>query len=304
MLVYKLNPADNKHISISEYTANFADEDSRKRFIEGDFLDEEGVMFKFGSLNRYTSYPEFDEIFFTCDLAATDRRYSDYSVVCCWGLVENEEGKPFEIYLLDMHRKRTNIDEWIDFIGNFLSTWTNNKIHEYQIIHNGDENNIFLLEDTSNPTLLQNTIGKVNEEVDFRVIMRRKVRGSNNKLNRLREVAPLINFNSVVHIPADDFELPFEPNNIYLAQMMENTNNFSNQDISIKQIYLKYMINSIEDEFNSCKMKNHNIRSTKSIKDDIIDNFADAVSYKYCLEYDAQNETYFRIEPLNFSKNA
>jgi hypothetical protein len=64
------------------------------------------------------------------------------------------------------------------------------------------------------------------------------------------------------------------------------------------------MINSIEDEFNSCKMKNNNIRSTKSIKDDIIDNFVDAVSYKYCLEYDPKNETYFRIEPLIFSKNA
>jgi len=306
MLVYKLNPADNYHIPQEQYIANFPDENSKRRFVDGEFLEEDGVLFKFSSLNRYTSYPEFDEIFFTCDLASTDNRYSDYSVVCCWGLVqENTNGnKPFEVYLLDMHRKKTNIDEWIDFIGKFLSNWTNDKIKKYNIVNHSNDNNIFLLEDTSNPTLLKNTIGKDNDEVDFRVVMRRKIRGSNNRMNRLREVAPLINCNSVIYIPDNSFELPFAPNDEYLLSIMGGNEDMSFKKDTKQEVYLAKMISYIEDEFNSCKVKSGNIKSTKTIKDDIIDNFADAVAYKYCLEYDEETETYFRIEPLNFSKNA
>ena len=75
-------------------------------------------------------------------------------------------------------------------------------------------------------------------------------------------------------------------------------------DKSKKEVYLAKMISYIEDEFNSCKIRSGNLKSTKTIKDDIIDNFADAVAYKYCLEYDEDNETYFRIEPLIYQKNA
>lgn len=305
MLVYKINPVDNLHLPQEQYIANFTDDDSRKRFVEGEFLDEDGTMFKFNSLKRYTSYPEFTEIFFTCDLASTDNRYSDYSVVCCWGLVENSnDSREFHIYLLDMHRSKTDIDQWIEFIGNFINNWTFEKVESYGIVNHSEENKVFLLEDTSNPTLLKNTIGKTNEEVDFRIIMRKKIRGGGNKLNRLREVAPLINFNSVVHIPDDNFIIPFEPDENYLNRIMAKNEDFSFKDKSKKQIYLDKMITFIEDEFNSCKVKNSNLKSTKSIKDDIIDNFADAVAYKYCLEYNEAEETYFRVEPLIYQKNA
>ena len=123
-------------------------------------------------------------------------------------------------------------------------------------------------------------------------------------MNRLREVAPLINSNSVIYIPDDSFELPFEPNIEYLLGTMTNNEDISFVKNTKQEIYLSKMINYIEDEFNSCKVKSGNIKSTKTIKDDIIDNFADAVAYKYCLEYDEENQTYFRIEPLNLSKNA
>lgn len=304
MLVYKINPADNLQMPQDQYMANFADEDSRKRFVEGEFLDEEDIMFKFSSLNRYNSYPEFSEIFFTCDLASTDNRYSDYSVVCCWGLIEGKEDKPFEVYLLDMHRKKTDIDEWITFIGNFLKNWTCEKMNLCKIYNESEGKSIFLLEDTSNPTLLKNTIGAKNDEIDFRVVMRRKLKGGGNKLNRLREVAPLINFNSVVHIPSDDFKLPFEVDDKYLNEIMSANEDLLFADKSKKEVYLAKMITYIEDEFNSCKIRSGNLKSTKTVKDDIIDNFADAVAYKYCLEYDEDNETYFRIEPLIYQKNA
>lgn len=305
MLVSKLNPYDNLHLSQDEYLANFSDEDSRKRFIEGEFLDESDILLKFSSLKRYDKYPEFNEVFFTCDLASTDNKHSDYSVVCAWGLVDNGENKiknRYEIYLLDMHRKKTNIDEWIYFIENFLSFWTNSKMQSYGIFYEYQKE--FLLESTSNPNLLKNTIGTYNDEVDFKVILRSKNKGISNRLNRIRDVAPLINFNSVVYIPADDFNIPFDIDKKYLFEIMNKNDNSSFKNNSDKKLYLTKMINYIEDEFNSCKIKNNNIKSTKVIKDDIIDNFVDAVSLKYCLSYDEEKEFYFRIESLFYRQNA
>lgn len=305
MLVSKLNPYDNLHLSQDEYLSNFSDDESRKRFIEGEFLDESSVLLKFNSLKKYDSYPEFDEIFFTCDLASTDNKHSDYSVVCCWGVVDsgdNAEKNRYSIYLLDMHRKRTNIDEWIAFIENFLSFWTSEKMKSYGISYYYQKE--FLLESTSNPILLKNTIGTYNDEIAFKIILRSKNKGGSNRLNRIRDIAPLINFDSVVYIPSENFEPPFDIDNNYLLEIMNTSDDFSFKKVSNKNLYIKKIINFIEDEFNSCKIKNNNVRSTKVIKDDIIDNFVDAVSLKYCLSYDEEREFYFRVEQLIHKQNA
>ena len=62
------------------------------------------------------------------------------------------------------------------------------------------------------------------------------------------------------------------------------------------------MINYIEDEFNSCKVKSGNIKSTKTIKDDIIDNFEIINQMPEYLEDEFLSIPFCKINDMKFLK--
>jgi predicted phage terminase large subunit-like protein len=61
---------------------------------------------------------ELKYVFFTCDLAFTQKTTADYSVICCWGIAK--DGK---LYLIDMLREQKEYYEIRQMIINFVNKY-------------------------------------------------------------------------------------------------------------------------------------------------------------------------------------
>jgi PBSX family phage terminase large subunit len=110
MFVGKVNPVDNPHIA-NDYVERQKERGAAhyQRFVEGEFQDIGGNIISrdmFSTYYQEATQQHWESIFATIDVAYTDKKQSDYSVFCVWGLNSSRH-----LYLLDMWRfkERTTV---------------------------------------------------------------------------------------------------------------------------------------------------------------------------------------------------
>ena len=258
MLIRHFTPMDNKNNIAESYFNLFKhDEELQKRFLLGEFQTSHQVMIRKEYFKYYTKEDLYKanitKIFMTTDYATTTNKRSDFTVLCIWAVVEDQEEQDDrfknKLFLLDMYRDKTEetslatIDfakKWRDGIENHPSDRILNEICIEMI--------------TSSQGIistLESSVGKSQDELFITNIIHKIKRERRSKYARAMSMLHFIK-QGIINLPC--------PN--------------TNQIEGIKDIY-KDIIEPILIE---CQDFRENDKKNYKAKDDIVDNIIDAIS--------------------------